>query len=63
MNNNKYAIGIGAIFDTMVCWPINKLINMRKDNIALAAVPAIISLLTRKEAAREIRRLVTKLLR
>jgi hypothetical protein len=42
-------------------WPLDKIQQIRRDNIALATAPAIIQLLPRTKAAEELQKLIQRL--
>lgn len=54
---------IGApavVLQAFLYWPINKILTIRKENIALAAAPALIASLPPKQAAAEMVKLLEK---
>jgi hypothetical protein len=57
-----YLIGAGVGETGIACWPIRTLIQLYRRRIALSVIPAITSLLTQRDAAREIHALVEHLL-
>lgn len=50
-----------AVTTYLLRWPIEKIQNIRRDNIALATAPAIINLLPRAQAAEQLQKLIQKL--
>jgi hypothetical protein len=44
------AIGVGALLDTVVMWPIKNIIALRSQNIRLAVLPGMLDLLPPQEA-------------
>ncbi len=58
----QYLWSTPAIVTTVLLkWPIEKIQNIRRDNIALATAPAIIKMLPRATAAAELQKLIQKL--
>lgn len=49
-----------AIIEAFLYWPINKILVIRKENIALAAAPALIATLPPEQAAAEMVKLLEK---
>jgi len=60
--SDRLLIGISIGETGFTIWPINNLILLHRRKIALAVVPAITSLLSPRDAAREIHLLVQHLL-
>lgn len=52
--------GASLIIEALLYWPINKIIIIRKENIALAAAPALIATLPPEKAAGEMVKLLEK---
>lgn len=52
--------GPSLIIQAFLYWPINKILKIRKENIALAAAPALIATLPPKQAATEMVKLLEK---
>lgn len=50
-----------ALITALLYWPINKILTIRKENIQLAVVPALIKSLPPEKAAEEIIKLIDKL--
>lgn len=50
-----------ALITGLLYWPINKILTIRKENIQLAVVPALIRTLPPEKAAEEIIKLIEKL--
>ena len=50
-----------ALITGLLYWPINKIITIRKENIQLAVVPALIRTLPPEKAAEEIIKLIEKI--
>jgi len=48
------------IIEAFLYWPINKILKIRKENIALAAAPALIATLPPEQAATEMVKLLEK---
>jgi hypothetical protein len=48
------------IIEAFLYWPINKILKIRKENIALAAAPALIATLPPEQAAKEMVKLLEK---
>jgi len=50
-----------AVVTALLYWPINKILKIRKENIELAVVPALVRTLPPEEAAEEIIKLIDKI--
>ena len=50
-----------ALMTGLLYWPINKILQIRRENIQLAVVPALIRTLPPEKAAEEIIKLIEKL--
>ncbi|OGC51747.1 hypothetical protein A2982_00480 [candidate division WWE3 bacterium RIFCSPLOWO2_01_FULL_39_13] len=50
-----------ALMTGLLYWPINKILTIRKENIQLAVVPALIKTLPPEKAAEQIIKLIEKL--
>ncbi len=50
-----------AVLTGFLYWPINKILQIRKENIQLSVVPALIQTLPPEKAAEEIVKLIEKL--
>lgn len=59
---SRMLMGLAAGDAGLAYWPTNKLIQLHRRKLALSVVPAITSLLSRRDAAREIHSLVARLL-
>jgi len=55
-----FIYGTSLIIQGLLYWPINKILTIRKENIALAAAPALISTLPPEQAAAEMVKLLEK---
>jgi len=62
LRSNQWLIGICVGETGLTVWPIGKLIQLHRRKIALSVIPGITSLLTARDAAREIHALVQHLL-
>lgn len=49
-----------AIVTGLLYWPINRVLRIRKENIALAVVPVLVKTLPPEQAAKEIVKLISK---
>jgi hypothetical protein len=56
-----FIVAPATLITAFLYWPIQHLGKIRKENIALAAVPSLISTLPPEEAARELIKLLDKL--
>lgn len=56
-----YIVAPSTLVTSFLYWPIHHLGKIRKENIALAAVPSLISTLPPDEAARELIKLLEKI--
>lgn len=52
--------GSSLILEAFLYWPINKILQIRKENITLAATPALIASLPPEQAAAEMVKLLEK---
>lgn len=50
-----------VVTTALLKWPLDKIQQIRRDNIALATAPAIIEMLPRGKAAEELQKLIQKL--
>lgn len=58
---NAFIIAPSVIITGFLYWPINKILRIRKENIMLGALPALISTLEPEEAAKELSKLLEKI--
>jgi hypothetical protein len=62
MQSNDWRLLVPSAFITgLLYWPINKIISIRKENIQLAVVPALIRMLPADKAAEQIIKLIENL--
>lgn len=62
LHRDRYLIGLSVGETGLTVWPITKLIQLHRRKIALSVIPAITSLLSPRDAAREIHALIQHLL-
>lgn len=62
LKNNAFIVAPATLITGALYWPINEIKKIRKENIALAAIPSLISALPPEEAARELVKLLNKLI-
>lgn len=55
-----FIYGASLIIQCLLYWPINKILTIRKENVALAAAPALIATLPPDQAAAEMVKLLEK---
>ena len=61
LKNQVLIVAPATLITSLLYWPINLINKIRKENIALAAIPSLISALPPEEAARELVKLLAKL--
>jgi len=59
--NQVLIVAPSTLITACLYWPIGRISKMRKENIALAAIPSLIAALPPDEAARELIKLLDKL--
>lgn len=59
--NQVLIVAPSTLVTACLYWPIGRINKMRKENIALAAIPSLIAALPPEEAARELVKLLDKL--
>jgi hypothetical protein len=59
--NKALIVAPSTLITACLYWPIGRINAMRKENIALAAIPSLIAALPPEEAARELIKLLSKL--
>lgn len=60
MDGQPFIYGTSLIIQGLLYWPINKILTIRKENVALAAAPALISTLPPEQAAAEMVKLLER---
>jgi len=60
-SNQVLIVAPSTLITACLYWPIGRINRMRKENIALAAIPSLIAALPPEEAARELIKLLDKL--
>ena len=54
---NPYVSGGTVLFQSLLYWPIREILKLRQDNLLLQTLPVLVSGLSPKDAAIEIRKL------
>ena len=60
LNSEPAIYGPSIIIEGFLYWPIKEILKIRKENIALAAAPVLISTLPPEQAAKEMIKLLEK---
>jgi hypothetical protein len=60
-SQNPYVGGGSLILGGFLYWPIKEILKLRRDNLMLQILPAMVSELPRAEAAREIKKFLDRL--
>lgn len=56
---NPYVSGGTVLFQSLLYWPIREILKLRRDNLILQTLPVLVAELPPKEAAIEIRKLMS----
>src|SRR5689334_3311249 len=57
-HRNPYVGSAAVLFQGLLYWPIKEILKLRRDNLVLQTVPAIVSTLPPRECAHEIRKML-----
>lgn len=61
VDGNAFIVAPSTLFSGALYWPIKQILKIRKDNIALATLPSLITTLPPEDAARELVKLLDKI--
>lgn len=61
IKNEALIVAPATLINAALYWPIQQIRKIRKENIALAAIPSLIATLPPEEAARELVKLLDKI--
>ena len=60
---NPYVAGGGLLFQALLYWPIREVLKLRRDNLILQTLPALVSSLPADSVAQEITKMLEHLRR